>query len=745
MFQGLSWLFAEHDMWLAAALVGIVCFSAGLATMHLVRRRQRQHSLVPQAVDLMTHSEDKLRKQNLLLDTALNNMSLGLCMFDAEARLVICNRRYLEMYGLSPDVVKPGCSLLELLHHRTALGSFSADPEQYTDNLRREIALGSTNKTMVKSCDGHVVAVLNQPMPGGGWVATHEDISELARAEEELRRTRTFLDNVIEHLPIMITVKEAREQRYMLVNRAAAALFEVPRAKMLGKQAHDLFPEAEADFFVARDHEALRSRGPAVVAEHVVNTPGNGARVLITKKLPILASDGEPQYLLSLSEDITDRKRAEDRIAHMARHDTLTDLPNRSAFNVRFAAMLERAAGQDEPFALLCIDLDRFKEVNDVLGHAAGDAALREVAKRLQIAAEGAFLARLGSDEFIMMVAGGIQPATAAVLADRVQASVAEELEIAGRQLRVGLSIGVAIYPTDGTDATALLANADAALDRAKQESRGSVRFFEADMDLRLRERRALQHDLRSSIDRGELTLHYQPQARIDGGIIGFEALMRWQHPTRGRVSPGMFIPLAEESGLIVEMGEWVLREACREAASWPQPLQIAVNLSPVQFRVGDLAALVHAVLIETGLAPSRLELEITEGALIDDFSRAVSILRRLKGLGVRIAMDDFGTGYSSLSYLQSFPFDKIKIDQTFISNLERNPQSAAIVRAVIGLARGLDLPVIAEGVETKDQLAFLAHEACDQVQGYFIGRPEPIENYAEMVGRPMPRAAKTG
>src|SRR5205823_9202637 len=244
-------------------------------------------------------------------------------------------------------------------------------------------------------------------------------------------------------------------------------------------------------------------------------------------------------------------------------------------------------------------------------------------------------------------------------------------------------------------------------LDRAKQESRGSVRFFEADMDLQLRERRALQHDLRSSIDRGELTLHYQPQARIDGGIIGFEALMRWQHPTRGRVSPGMFIPLAEESGLIVEMGEWVLREACREAASWPEPLQIAVNLSPVQFRVGDLAALVHPVLLETGLTPNRLELEVTEGALIDDFSRAVSILRRLKALGVRIAMDDFGTGYSSLSYLQSFPFDKMKIDKTFVNDLN-NPQSAAIVRAVIGLGRALRVPVQAEGVESREQLAYL-------------------------------------
>jgi EAL domain-containing protein (putative c-di-GMP-specific phosphodiesterase class I) len=280
------------------------------------------------------------------------------------------------------------------------------------------------------------------------------------------------------------------------------------------------------------------------------------------------------------------------------------------------------------------------------------------------------------------------------------------------------------------------LANADAALYRAKQEGRGTIRFFESDMDKRLRERRALQHDLRSAVENGELTLHYQPQALIGGEIVGFEALLRWHHPSRGNVPPNVFIPLAEESGLIITIGEWVLREACREAASWPRPLHIAVNLSPIQFRHGDLAGLVHSILLDTGLSPGRLELEITEGVLIGDFSRAVSILRRLKTVGVRIAMDDFGAGYSSLSYLQSFPFDTIKIDRAFISNVDCNPQSAAIVRAVIGLARGLSVPVVAEGVETRDQLAFLAREACDEVQGYLVGRPAPIETYAEIVGR---------
>jgi diguanylate cyclase (GGDEF)-like protein len=488
------------------------------------------------------------------------------------------------------------------------------------------------------------------------------------------------------------------------------------------------------------------------VDEHKVNTPHDGVHVLTTKKLAIRGENGEPQYLLGLSEDITERKRAEERIAYLARHDPLTELPNRAAFNEQLSFARERAAATGASFAVLCIDLDRFKEVNDVFGQAAGDAMLREVAKRLAAAAEGAFLARLGADEFALISSDGMQPVAAAALAQRVQSAMAEELDVAGFRLHAELSIGVAIFPTDGADSATLLANAGAALDRAKEEGRGAIHFFAAAMDLELRERRALQHDLQSAIARDELALHYQPQARIDGEIVGFEALARWQHPARGTVPPGTFIPLAEESGLIVPISEWILRAACREAAAWPHPLQIAVNLSPVQFRHGDVAGLVHAVLLETGLAPDRLELEVTEGVLIDDFSRAVSILRRLKSLGVRIAMDDFGTGYSSLSYLQAFPFDKIKIDQGFISNVERNRQSAAIARAVIALARALGLPVLAEGVETREQLAFLEREGCDQVQGYLIGRPAPIAEYAARVGRrPPPRkkppaiAAKAG
>jgi predicted signal transduction protein with EAL and GGDEF domain len=308
-----------------------------------------------------------------------------------------------------------------------------------------------------------------------------------------------------------------------------------------------------------------------------------------------------------------------------------------------------------------------------------------------------------------------------------------QDFDIRGQKIPIGLSIGAAVYPKDASDPVTLQANADAALYRAKADGRHLVCFFHPEMDRRLRERYALQHDLRSAVAHNELRLHYQPQATIDGDVFGFEALARWQHAKHGIVPPNTFITLAEQNGSIVEIGEWALRQACRDAASWKNPLQIGVNLSPVQFRYGDLPSLVHAVLLETGLAPERLELEITEGVLINDSLRALSILRRLKALGVKIAMDDFGTGYASLSSLQSFPFDKIKIDRTFIAGVDSNQQSAAIVRAVLSLSSALHLPVIAEGVETENERAFLMREGCHEIQGYLIGRPQPIASYANL------------
>ncbi|MBV9428436.1 MAG: PAS-domain containing protein, partial [Bradyrhizobiaceae bacterium] len=444
------WLTVGHG-WPLAALTGFACLLAGLGLAQVLLRRRGE-----------ARAE---RAHNLLLDTALNNMSQGLCMFDAAARLVVCNRRYLDMYGLSADVVKPGCLLRDLLRHRIDLGNFSGDPDRYSADLQQAIARGQTTKTMVESRDGRLVAVVNQPMQGGGWVATHEDITELRRAEMERDRNRTFLDTLFEHMPITVTVKDARDGRYILVNRAAEALFGVPREQMLGKRIHDVYPKAEADFFTARDREIMQAPDRLVVTEHAVNTP-HGTHILMSKKLAIRGENGEPQYLLGLSEDITERKRAEERIDYLAHHDPLTDLPNRAAFNGQLSFARERALAADGMFAVLCLDIDRFKEVNDVFGHSAGDAVLRDVAKKLAGAAEGAFLARLGADEFALISSEGAQPAAAAALAERVQSAFAAELDVEGYRRRAELSIGVAIFPTDGEDSAALLANAGAALDR---------------------------------------------------------------------------------------------------------------------------------------------------------------------------------------------------------------------------------------------------------------------------------------
>jgi diguanylate cyclase (GGDEF)-like protein/PAS domain S-box-containing protein len=711
MSQVLPWL-SERDLPLVI-LAGAVCVLLTILGAAFARR---------------------IREKDLSLATALKNMPQGVVMFENE-RLVVCNDRYLEMYGLSSDIIRPGCTLKDVIRHRIEVGSLDRGAEDYYDELVEVIKRGKTTSFIVESKDGRAISVINRPFAGGYWVGTHEDITERRRAERELERTKSFLDAVIESVPATIVVRSAQDLKYVLVNRAGERYYGVPRQQMIGRTATDVFP-ARTAAFIAEGDRRLIELGEESYDQQAIETPGNGTRIVNARRLVICGDDGRPQYLLSVIEDVTERKQAEDRIAHLAHHDALTDLPNRAAFTEHLQATLQAAAGGDESFAVLSLDLDRFKDINDVFGHSAGDAFLCEISHRLLDAADSAFLARLGGDEFAL-VAGGAA-STAATLAERLLNCVADECDIDGHRLRASLSIGIAIHPSDGADVTTLLGNADAALHRAKMDGRGTIRFFHAATDQQLREQRALQHELRSALDNGELVMHYQPQASTGGTVTGFEALIRWHHSGRGLVPPGVFIPLAEQSGFIIQLGEWILREVCREAASWPKPLQVAINLSPVQFRHGDLPGLVHSVLLETGLAPDRLELEITEGVLIGDYSRATSILRRLKALGVRIAMDDFGTGYSSLSYLHAFPFDKIKIDRAFVSGIDRNSQAGAIIRAVIGLARGLNLPVVAEGVETEEQLAFLSDEACDEVQGYLIGRPGPIEHYADTIGRPL-------
>jgi diguanylate cyclase (GGDEF)-like protein/PAS domain S-box-containing protein len=809
---------------------------------------------------------------NAFVRSALNNLSHGVVMTDSQKRIVFCNDRYLEIYGLArSDIPRnmTGPELLELRRNRGILdvsvadfyanagapeglvtelpggrsilvkyfalpnGGSVATHEDYSEQRKLSRQLASTKQFLESVLDNVPVCVAAKSIEDGRYIfanraferfsrfsrdgiigkradeifrpetaasieaadraalnspegqfrnefavergsekrvlasnrviarneknqpefliAMFDDITERKSLSHELENTKKFLELVVDNIPVSLIVERVSDGRYLLANRSAETILNRRREDATGLTAADIFNPKEAKLIIARDEAAIRKRG-LLTEEHPISTK-DGLRLFLTRRMTVLDDAGEPQYLIKTHEDVTDRRQTESRMAHMAYHDGLTDLPNRAAFLQALAQMIEACEGTGEEFAVLSVDLDGLKEINDVFGHATGDKLLIEVAHRLQDSASGGVVARLSGDEFGLII-DGKQPVAGVLLAEKLAETLANEFQIDGKSVRTGVTTGISVFPHNGGDAASLLANAGAALFRAKAKSRGSISIYEPEMDQQVRDRRVLHQDLSLAIKNGELSLHYQPQALsrqtvASSEVIGFEALARWLHPVRGFVSPGDFIPIAEESGLIVEMGEWILREACREAASWPMPLQIAVNLSPAQFMHGDLVGLVHSILLETGLAPGRLELEITEGVLIEDFDRGLALLRRLKALGVRISMDDFGSGYSSLSYLQAFPFDKIKIDRAFVINLGRNPQSAAIVRAVIGLGHGLEMSIVAEGVETQEQLGFLAEVGCDAVQGYFIGKPAPIGQYAALVGRTsgdaMKPARKTG
>jgi diguanylate cyclase (GGDEF)-like protein/PAS domain S-box-containing protein len=807
---------------------------------------------------LLNKAKGSRLRRNAFISSALNNLNQGVVMTDPKQRIVFCNNRYLDIYGLVRSDITENMTGPELAQLRREHGVLDVSVEDFYSQAGRPAGL------VTELPGGRFVLVKYFVLPNGGSVATHEDCSEQRKLSRQLASTKQFLESVLENIPVCVAAKNIEDGRYIYANRAFERFSRFSRDNIIGKRADEIFrpetaasieaadqaainsPEGqfrnefvvergskkrviasnrviarndenqpeflialfddvterrslshelegtkkflelvvdnipvslivervsdgryllanrsaetilnrrredatgltaadifnprEAKLIIARDEAAIRKHG-LLTEEHPISTK-DGLRLFLTRRMTVLNDDGEPQYLIKTHEDVTDRRQTESRMAHMAYHDGLTDLPNRAAFLQALAQMIEACEGSDEEFAVLSIDLDGLKEINDVFGHATGDKLLIEVARRLQASARGGVVARLSGDEFGLII-DGKQPVAGMLLAEKLAETLANEFLIDGKSVRTGVTTGISIFPHNGADAASLLANAGAALFRAKAKSRGSISIYEPEMDQQIRDRRVLHQDLSVAIRNGELSLHYQPQAMARATVaasevIGFEALARWLHPVRGFVPPGDFIPIAEESGLIVAMGEWILREACREAASWPLPLQIAVNLSPAQFMHGDLVGLVHSILLETGLAPDRLELEITEGVLIEDFDRGLALLRRLKALGVRISMDDFGSGYSSLSYLQAFPFDKIKIDRAFVMNLGRSPQSAAIVRAVISLGHGLEMSIVAEGVETQEQLGFLADEGCDAVQGYYLGKPLPIGQYAALVG----------
>jgi diguanylate cyclase (GGDEF)-like protein len=538
------------------------------------------------------------RVENLRFHTAINNMSQGLCFFDGTQRLIVCNNRYVDMYRLPRHLAQPGTTLREIVDSRYAAGTFpDMTPAEYL-KWRGSIAVASKpSDTVTTLKDGRTFAIHHEPMPDGGWVATHEDI--------------------------------------------------------------------------------------------------------------------------------TDRRRAQAQIERMARHDALTGLPNRVLFRERLNEAVGRG-GDGSSLAVLCIDLDRFKAVNDTLGHPVGDELLRAAAQRLcECVRQTDLVARLGGDEFAIIQLDAPQPAASRALADRLVRMIAAPFDIAGHQVLVGATVGVVLSPDDGLDPDDLLKKADLALYDAKAAGRGTYSFFKPQMDEQAQGRRGLEIDLRQAMEQDQLAIHYQPIVSLDTDqVVSFEALLRWRHPVRGMVMPDLFIPLAEETGLIEPLGEWVLQHAFAEAVRWPAHVSVAVNLSPTQVQCGDLVRVVAAALARSGLAPQRVELEITESVRLAENSVNLSVLHRLHALGVRICLDDFGVGYSSLSYLRSFPFKKIKIDRSFVRDVVDNAEAAAIVAAIATLGSSLNMAITAEGVEEADQLQKLRELGCDEAQGYYLSRP---------------------
>lgn len=661
-----------------------------------------------------------------LLREAFQVLPEGLAIFDAEDRFVIWNRPYAEIYADFPDQDLTGMRFEDFIQLRLDRGLFKDALGREEEWLRRRLGQhqqAAESFYEQELSDGRCIRVAERRLAGYGRLGVHVDITELKRRDKSFKL-------LLENNPVPMWVLDATTLQFLCVNDAATKHYGYSSERFLEMSLTEICASGNcgnlSKTLRANDQQALNP-------ETCQFRSADGTLVdaiLYARACPF---DGRDAIMVA-SVDVTEKRQAEERIAYLAHHDLLTGLPNRASFSERLRASISEARARSENFALIFLDLDGFKDVNDVFGHQCGDALLGEVAAHLLHIARDAFVARVGGDEFVIILTDGSQPDAAAALCARLLDIVSAPFQIGGNQVHVGLSIGVALFPNDGADEEKLLANADAALYRAKADGRGRMRFFDADLDAQLQERQLLKRDLAYALQRAELHLYFQPQAALDGAIIGFEALLRWLHPSRGMVSPATFIPLAEESGLIVPIGAWVLEEACREAVKWRPNMRLSVNLSPIQFQSTNVQLLVHQVLFDTGLAPSRLELEITEGVLINDHSRALATLRGLKALGVRISMDDFGTGYSSLSYLQSFPFDRIKIDRSFVMNLEKNLHSAVIVRTIIGLGRGLGIPVTAEGVETEAQQEFLKAEGCNELQGYFIGRPRRISDYADVV-----------
>jgi diguanylate cyclase (GGDEF)-like protein/PAS domain S-box-containing protein len=656
------------------------------------------------------------RTSNARLREAIDILPQGIVFLDSEGRYILWNKKYSEIYKRSSDLFERGARLEDTIRIGVARGDYpesaGREEEWIAERLKKMYQPGERHEQVL--ADGRVVLIEERLTSDGGVVGLRVDITELKQREASFRL-------LFDGNPVPMILCALDGERILSVNDAAIAHYGYGRAEFEKLTIKNLQAfDAALPWAAGRSSDEQAAR----TWKHV---RADGTLIDLAIYSRQLMHGDQPAILLALM-DMTERKRAEARLAFMAQHDGLTGLPNRNLLRQQMDEMLAHTRRSSDKVAVMMLGLDNFKAVNDTLGHGIGDKLLRGVAKRLRSTLrEEDALARLNSDEFTIVQGGVTRPEDAVLLAQRILDAIGEPYLLEGHSVVIGGSVGIAMSPGDGEDSEKLLKSADMALSRAKSEFRGTFSFFEAEMDARAQSRRKIETDLRDAIQNEGLRPYYQPLVDLKSGrITGFEALVRWPHPERGMISPGEFIPVAEETGLINALGGLMLRRACMDAAQWPDDVRVAVNLSPLQFRTGNLLSVVTDALKQSGLPARRLELEITETLLLEKSSHVLATLHALRALGVRMSMDDFGTGYSSLSYLRSFPFDKIKIDQSFVRDLGANPDAQAIVRSIVSLGMGLGVTITAEGVETEAELSCLRAEGCNEGQGFLFSRARP-------------------
>jgi len=669
-------------------------------------------------------------RPELLLHTAIESSPNGLCIFDADLKVVISNSHFAEMYGLDPAQTRPGTRLREILDRRVAASCCPPDATEYVADCLRKARSREMLNTIDELSNGSVIAVSRHPMRDGGLIEVHRDITDarLAEARAEAARQELIEKQYAIDQAVIVAITDLRGA-ITYANDNFCKISGYSRDELLGQDHRILNSGTHSKEFFREMYRCIR-RGEVWRGELCNKSKSGSLYWVDTVITPQLGVDGMPIAYMAIRIDITARKHAEAQISYAATHDALTGLANRAALLERMNEALARMQQQGGALAVHILDLDGFKHVNDTLGHAAGDILLKDLAGRLQSSLRDTdIVARLGGDEFaIIQTEADDQREAAIELAVKTLELVAKPVQLEGQEVSVGTSIGIALAPANGADAAELLKKADLALYRVKAEGRNSFSFFDEDLSARAITRLQLVNDMRAALSRSEFELHYQPLFDTrTSRPCGMEALVRWRHPVAGLLYPDSFIGIAEETGLMEPLGQWILQRACADAASWPENIKVAVNLSAGQFRTGTLFDVILCALVESGLPPERLELEITESLLLQDKESNVLVIQQLKNIGITIVLDDFGTGYASLSYLLSFPFDKIKIDKSFTQGLLTRTDCMAVVASILTLARGLEIAVTAEGVETNPQFELLRAQGVDYVQGYLCGRPRPL------------------